>query len=55
MVPSRLTALHNANCVLHVGLHVFHAKLRADVAWPLGRGIAACAHDVRVRGTDSMW
>jgi hypothetical protein len=40
--PSRLLGLLNANDVLHVGLHVYHAKRRADIAWPHGRGLAAC-------------
>jgi hypothetical protein len=39
---SRLAALLNANHVLHVGLHICHAKPRADIAWPHGRGLAAC-------------
>jgi hypothetical protein len=48
--PSRLAALLNANHVLHVGLHVHHAKSRADIVWPHGRGLAACLRKVPLQG-----
>ena len=38
----RFAAFLNANHVLHVGLHAFHAKGRGDIAWPHGRGLVAC-------------
>jgi hypothetical protein len=38
----RLAALLNANHVLHVGLHIYHAKQKVDVVWPHGGGLAAC-------------
>jgi hypothetical protein len=41
--PSRLAALLNVNALLHVGLNIYHAKQRADIAWLHGRGLAACA------------
>jgi hypothetical protein len=49
--PSRLAVPLNGNDVLHAGLHVCHAKPRADTAWPHGRGLAACLRAmVRRRG-----
>jgi hypothetical protein len=39
--PSRLATSPNANDLLHAGLHICHAKRRADIAWPHGRGLAA--------------
>jgi hypothetical protein len=49
--PPRLAVLLNGISVLHVGLHICHAKPRADTAWPHGRGLAACLRAmVRRRG-----
>jgi hypothetical protein len=47
--PSRLAVPLNGNDVLHAGLHVCHAKPRADTAWPHGRGLAVCAHAVHAQ------